>query len=108
MRPISRVYVSGPMTGLPDFNFPAFDAAALGLRAIGVGVENPAELKLDPQAASRHEYLRADLNALAGCDAMALLPGWERSPGSRLEIENALAMGLVIAPLGAFLIDSGA
>jgi hypothetical protein len=24
----SRVYIAGPMTGLPDYNFPAFNAAA--------------------------------------------------------------------------------
>ena len=37
------IYVSGPMSGLPDLNFPAFHAAAAELRALGHTVVNPAE-----------------------------------------------------------------
>ena len=39
-----RIYISGPMTGHADHNFPAFDAAAERLRAEGHFVINPAEL----------------------------------------------------------------
>ena len=39
-----RIYVSGPMTGRPDNNYPAFDAAAKRLRDAGHFVINPAEL----------------------------------------------------------------
>ena len=38
-----RIYVAGPMTGLPELNYPAFNAAADRLRARGWHVENPAE-----------------------------------------------------------------
>ena len=27
-RDLPRLYVAGPMTGLPDYNYPAFDGAA--------------------------------------------------------------------------------
>ena len=40
---MTRVYIAGPMTGLPDFNYPAFNAAAAKLRALGLEVLNPAE-----------------------------------------------------------------
>ena len=33
--PVSIVYISGPMTGLPEFNYPAFFAKAAELRAEG-------------------------------------------------------------------------
>lgn len=36
-----RIYVSGPMTGHPDLNRPAFDAAAKRLREEGHFVINP-------------------------------------------------------------------
>ena len=39
-----RIYCSGPMTGLPDGNIPAFNAVAEGLRAKGHFVINPAEI----------------------------------------------------------------
>ena len=37
------IYLSGPMTGLPEFNYPAFHEAARRWRAIGWDVINPAE-----------------------------------------------------------------
>jgi hypothetical protein len=39
----SRGYVAGPMTGIKDFNYPAFNAVAEDLRAQGYEVENPAD-----------------------------------------------------------------
>jgi len=39
-----RVYISGSMTGMPDHNIPAFNAAAERLRKEGHFVVNPAEL----------------------------------------------------------------
>jgi len=42
-RAAKRIYISGPMTGLPEHNFPAFHAAAERLRKAGWEVNNPAE-----------------------------------------------------------------
>ncbi len=104
MRAIKRIYISGPMTGLPGFNFAAFHAAAAGLRRAGFEVVNPAEVNPDPTT-HRYACLRDDLASLARCDALALLDGWERSPGANREVHNALAMGFVVAPLDAWLVE---
>ena len=37
-----RIYIAGPMTGLPDSNYPAFHAAEARLQALGHEPHNPA------------------------------------------------------------------
>ena len=93
-----RVYISGPMTGLPDLNFPAFHAAADRLRAAGFHAVNPAEINPDPSA-DWNECMRADIKALCDCDALALLPGWTNSKGAHLELHIAHRIGLRIGTL---------
>jgi hypothetical protein len=34
---MKRIYIAGPMTGLPEFNYPAFNAEAQRLRGLGGG-----------------------------------------------------------------------
>lgn len=87
-----KLYISGPMTGLPGFNKPAFFAAEDALRAAGFDVVNPARNGL-PDSAEWHEHMRADIKMLMDCDGVALLPGWERSSGARLEEHIGLRLG---------------
>ena len=88
-----RVYVAGPMTGLPDHNFPAFNCAADKLRGQGWHVENPAEHGLITGAVWA-DYLRWDISRLATCGAIYLLPGWETSKGALLEVSIGQALGV--------------
>lgn len=90
---MSRTYISGPMTGLPGFNHPAFHAAAAALRAAGREVFNPAENGL-PAEAPWAEHMRADIRALMDCDVIHLLPGWWKSRGARLEHYVAIRLGM--------------
>jgi len=87
-----RVYIAGPMTGLPEFNFPAFNAMAAVLRADGWHVENPAEHG-HVDGAEWADYLRYDISRLSTCSAMMLLPGWSSSRGARLEVSIAKELG---------------
>lgn len=84
----SRIYLSGPMTGLPDLNFPAFHAEAARLRGLGWDVVNPAELNPDPKA-DWVSCMRVDIAALMTCGAIALLPGYDESKGASLELHIA-------------------
>ncbi|NIF51427.1 DUF4406 domain-containing protein [Burkholderia sp. Ax-1724] len=90
-----RIYVAGPMTGIPDLNFPAFHAAAARLRAEGHEVINPAEINADPTAAWA-ACMRADIRELVTCEAIYLLPGFEDSRGARLERHIAVELGMTI------------
>ena len=79
-----KLYIAGPMTGLPNYNFPTFHAAAAHLRCMGHEVVNPAELPA-PDDPTWENYLRGALRAMLTCEAVVLLPGWVLSNGARLE-----------------------
>jgi hypothetical protein len=90
-----RIYIAGPMSGLPAMNYPAFHAMALNLRARGLHVENPAENK-PPLCDSWLGYMRLAVAQLATCDAVVLLPGWAKSKGACIEHQLAVGLGLEI------------
>lgn len=92
-----RVYLSGPMAGLPDHNFPAFRAHAALLRGQGHDVVNPAEI--DNSGKSWEGCLRTDLREMCTCEAIALMPGWEASNGANLELHVAHRLGMKVIHL---------
>lgn len=100
------VYVSGPMTGYPEHNYPAFHAASLMLRGQGYEVVNPAEnfdgrMDLEPET-----YLRRDFTQMATeCNAIYLLEGWKNSTGARAEyaIARALSFKILNDRIGEFI-----
>ena len=89
-------YIAGPMSGLPDFNYPAFNAAAAQLRAEGVQVINPAESDGGSTGKPWEFYMRLALRGLLECDAIVLLPGWEESRGARIERRLAQDLGMTV------------
>lgn len=105
MKPL-RCYISGPMTGRPDLNFPAFHAAAAKLRAAGIDAVNPAEINPDPDK-TWEQCMRADIRELVTCDAVALLPGWGDSRGALLEHLIAYRLGMRIATIDILLAELG-
>jgi hypothetical protein len=100
----TKVYIAGPMTHIPHFNFPAFHAAADDLRSRGFEVVSPAELDSSEAKKAAEESVDGDpghyakndswgtmlardvlLIADEGIEAIVVLPGWERSRGAKLE-----------------------
>jgi hypothetical protein len=99
------VYIAGPMTGLADFNYPAFRAAQAKLEK-GYTVLNPVDAeKLNDSAEpqSWDWYMRHTLRMVTQADAICLLPGWMESKGAKLEVTVAEALGLDIRPLDEWL-----
>lgn len=97
------LYVAGPMTGYPEFNFPAFRAATERLRGLGYEVRSPHEADeaehggaapTVEEAKPWAYYLKRDLAMLLECDAIAVLPGWSESRGARLEVHVAESLGM--------------
>lgn len=90
-----RIYVAGPMSGIADFNFPVFNAAAAMLRCLGWTVENPAEHALADNL-EWADYMAYDLTRLGLCGAIYLLPGWSNSKGAKIEKGIAVTLGMDI------------
>ena len=112
-----KIYLAGPMRGIPQFNFPAFHAAAAKLKAQGHEVFNPAardedmygslvgtsNATGDPIEAEQNfgltirEALAADMKFICEeAEAIAMLPGWKKSKGATAEHATATALGLKV------------
>lgn len=77
-----KIYIAGPMTGLVEFNRPAFMFTAAKLTGRGHVALNPAVL---PDGLSQAEYMDICLAMLRCAHAIYLLDGWEKSAGARAE-----------------------
>lgn len=102
-------YLAGPMSGVPQFNIPAFDAAAKVLRDAGCKIISPAELDAPeirlqylasssganlPNTPTWGTFLSRDVKIVADeVRGLVLLPGWEKSRGARLEAYVGLLCG---------------
>lgn len=93
IRPGKRWYIAGPMRGMDRLNRPAFYEAAAKLRKHGHQAVNPFELEMAEDKPIL-DYMKVDLPALLECDGVALLPGWEKSQGARLEALVGFECGL--------------
>lgn len=97
-----RIYLSGPMTGLPDYNYPAFNQVAADLRAKGYTVENPAE-NPKPTSDAWSDWMRLAIKQMMDCDCVVMLSGWQASKGAMVEVRLAIDLGLTVSPLAEFL-----
>lgn len=98
------VYLSGPMRGYPEQNFPLFREAAFTLRKMGWGIISPAELDIendfDPSKETvtpeqLYEFMARDIIELLRFEVkgIIMLPNWNESIGARAERTVAEALG---------------
>lgn len=95
-----KLYVSGPMTGVPNHNYPLFERVTHALRVVGHEVVSPHEADLeedlphgeseDGLSVSDEEYeelLSRDHRIIAegDFDGIVFLPGWQESGGAGRE-----------------------
>ena len=100
-----RLYIAGPMTGLPEFNYPAFFAAAERLTAAGYVTINPARVEGREHCKGWADYMRAALIDVCNADGLALLPVWEASRGACLEVHVGQALDLPIRSVATWATD---
>lgn len=83
------IFISGPMTGFEDWNYPKFNDVASKLRAQNYRVVNPAENLGGDPSMDRPWYLLHDLKQLFDCESVLLLGRWWESEGSQMEAHVA-------------------
>lgn len=88
-----KIYIAGPMTGIPEYNRPAFFQAAEDIAGQGHIPLNPAVL---PDGLSEPDYMCVCLAMLQRADAVHMLDGWRNSQGARAEYGLARKLGLNI------------
>jgi hypothetical protein len=119
-----KFYIAGPMTGIPQFNIPAFDAAAFVLRRKGYECVSPAELDdpeiraismaspdgaiatLETHGQTWGDFLARDIKLLADGDItnILVLKGWQKSRGARLQT----FVGHALCGMSVFAFDDDA
>ena len=97
-----KVYISGPMTGIVDNNYPAFNEAEDVLLDMGYEVINPASNTI-PEPPTWASFMRIAIPQLCECDIICLLHGWGDSKGAKLEAEIGAHLGLEIVLMKEFV-----
>jgi hypothetical protein len=115
-----KVYLAGPMRGISECNFPAFEKATKELREFGYEVFSPHEhdmemgfdpigtdiTDLDDAGYSIRDALGADLAWItANAEAIVVLPGWAGSKGARAEVSTAEAIGIPVYTMDYIIND---
>lgn len=90
-----RVYISGAITGVDDYEN-KFEQAEKHLVSNGFSVINPAKFNKCLTGLSYEEYMLIDMTLIDMCGTMYMLEGWERSCGSNREYGYALAKDMII------------
>ena len=93
---MTRVYISGAITGTTDY-MERFSMAELKLLGLGYEVVNPSTiLSHIPTTSTHDEYMHVSYALLDICDGIYMMDGWKDSKGSVMEYDYSLEKGLVV------------
>lgn len=78
---MSIIYLSGPITGVPDYK-DKFSQAACGLEMQGFTVIDPS---VETEGLKPQDYILISVARLMAADAVYMLKGWQTSKGAKIE-----------------------
>lgn len=86
-----KVFISGQIRGMPEYNKPAFDRAEKLLTEQGYAVMNPIKLHpAYPEQFDHADYMHVCKAMIDICDKVYFLKGWQFSDGSNQEFRYAI------------------
>ena len=99
-----KIYIAGPITGRSlDEARDEFARAANLLVSLGHDPVNPFVVAPTRDDWQWEDYMRADLTALLGCDAVATLSGHHQSRGARIEVDLAKRLGMPVHDIATWV-----
>lgn len=91
-----KAYIAGKIGNLsPDDYKPKFERAAQVLLSTGYVPVIPYQLDHKPDS-EWEDYMKTDIAAMLGCDAVYALNNWRSSKGARIEIGLAIKLNIPI------------
>jgi hypothetical protein len=100
---VTTLYIAGPMSGYPGYNYTAFLEAEAELQAVGYETLNPAR---NPECDSWDGYMRAAIAQVIQADGVAVLPHWQMSAGAALEVHIAHALRVQVLNVHMWVVDA--
>lgn len=91
-----KLYISGPMTGVVEHNFPAFRKYAKIWEEKGYEVIDPSRNFEGRTGLKYEEYFREDVKQILEVDGLAMIPGWQKSKGANTEYQLARRLNLFV------------
>lgn len=91
------VYLSSPMTGLPDCNRAAFNMRAEAFKALGYSVNNPADISVTHGTDKAYGfYFKRALRLMLESDVVYVFGDTSKSAGVQMELQAAQLAGMLI------------
>lgn len=99
------IYVCGPITNIPENNFPAFKKVQEVLDSEAISNIIPHEIfdGIDTKDFTHNDFMKYCVSHLAFCDKVITLKGWESSVDATMEVRIARAMGKEVINADVFL-----
>ena len=94
-----KVYISGKISGFPDFKKTFDDAEEFLLERGFQTVMNPAKL---PPEMNPADYMRICFSMVDSCDIVVMLDNWKDSKGAKLVCDYAIYIGKEVKELSEF------
>lgn len=89
-----KCYIAGEIGKMQEHEYkPLFEQAKKEVRKLGYIPVSPVDLPHNHNR-SWTSYMKEDLIAMLGCDAIYCISNWRKSTGGRIEIELALQVGI--------------
>ena len=92
---MSKIYISGKITGIESEALLLFAKAEKELQSKGHETVNPMALNHNHDK-TWHSYMKEDIKALCDCDTIYMLANWRDSKGAIIEMEIANMIGLKV------------